>query len=502
MLRQKQGKIMIQFKKMIVVVLIGSLSIGFGLIAATTGPIILYNLINASLVSALPTIIEIGGVVTVAAVMLLGVVGILNAGIDSTCRSILSVESINRVFGSGGLIGTIIGSVGTVYQSFASGSIFGSAISSNSEMGIAIGAVALPLLYAFSEIMVSSSSVSTLNSNVESPSASNQTSRPGVNQGSQVVRDNNETNASPSSADKQTFESSNDLDDLPSPNRRDNNSSDNRGSNRPSNESPEQPSEYTFDWQSNTSVSFDDVGGMDKEKQRLKERVMLPLTEHQDEAEKLGISVQNVILYGPPGTGKTYIAEALASELDLPFAMLSGGNIQSKWVNESANKVNTLFNEAKRLARRHGGAVIFIDELDSVLGSRNDHSTHQEDKKVVNEFLNQLEKCRKHNIVFIGATNRIESLDEAGIRSGRIDEKIHIGKPDKETRKEVLNAQLEKRSNTVSDACINKLADQTDGLVPADLATIVEDAARNALTDGRSKINDTDLESALMNMSD
>ena len=241
-------------------------------------------------------------------------------------------------------------------------------------------------------------------------------------------------------------------------------------------------SELEFDWTTDTGIDFDDVGGMAELKAALKRDVIKPLTTHREKAEELGISPTDLIFYGPPGTGKTYLAEALATELDLPFVKLSGADIQSKWINESAEKVNALFEEAREIAEYDDGAVIFLDELDSVLKGRSGSgNAHEEDNKVVNEFLSQLEDTSDHGIVFIGATNRMESLDGAAIRSGRFDRKIHIGMPDRHARLSILKAQLRDRPHNLAEEQIKAIAERTDGMTAADLASLIEDAARNSL---------------------
>lgn len=176
------------------------------------------------------------------------------------------------------------------------------------------------------------------------------------------------------------------------------------------------------------------------------------------------------------------MAQALATELGLPFAQLSGADVQSKWINESAQKINTLFEEAKMVADSEGGAVVFLDELDAVLKQRNTGgSAHEEDNKVVAEFLNHLQDTSEHNIVFIGATNRLEALDDAGIRSGRIDKKIHVGKPDQEARESILRAQLAERPNSLTDEQIERIAGSLDSeVVAVDIRSVVVEAARHS----------------------
>ena len=256
--------------------------------------------------------------------------------------------------------------------------------------------------------------------------------------------------------------------------------------------------ETEFRWQTDTDVSFEDVGGMQDLKKQLKEEVLVPIKKKPELAEELGITAPNIVFHGPPGTGKTFMAKALAAELGLPFAKLSGADLQSKWINESAEKVNTLFTEAIQVADQAGGAVVFLDELDSVLKDRTGGTnTHEEDMKVVNEFLNHLENINEHNIVFIGATNRLEALDEAGIRSGRIDKKIKIGKPDKQARTKILRAQLADKPDGTTSETREQIAAMMEGMVASDIELIVKQAARDVLMGDTEKITADNLKKAI-----
>lgn len=249
---------------------------------------------------------------------------------------------------------------------------------------------------------------------------------------------------------------------------------------------------YEYDWQQETDVSFADVGGLNDIKVEIQRELILPFAKAA-EAANLGVSPANLLFYGPPGTGKTYLAKAVATELGLPAAILTGSAINSKWINESAEQVATLFSEAEKIATAHGGAVIFVDEIDSVLQQRSGASNaHAEDSKVVNEFLNHLEEA-DDNIVFIGATNRLGALDKAGIRAGRIDRKIEIGSPDRQTREAMLQAQLSDRDHSIPDELIEQIAIETEDYVAAELEQLVTKAAKHALQDGSNRIRIRDI---------
>jgi len=237
--------------------------------------------------------------------------------------------------------------------------------------------------------------------------------------------------------------------------------------------------DYQYDWVTETDVEMADVGGLGEVKEELRQDIVRPMREEPEKAEKFGIPLPNVLLHGPPGTGKTYLAKALASELEYPFAHLTGSDITSKWVNESTEQVGKLFAEAEDLAGETGGAVIFIDELDAVLPERQMDS-HEEDRKVVNEFLSHLQESARERVLFLGATNKREDLDSAAVRNGRIDKEIFVGKPDHEARVGIFEAQLDDRPHDVTEREIEALAEKTSGVVAADIESLVNQAARHA----------------------
>lgn len=236
---------------------------------------------------------------------------------------------------------------------------------------------------------------------------------------------------------------------------------------------------HQFDWMTETNVTMDEVGGMEDIKEELRQDVIKPMRDDPERAERFDIPLPNVLLYGPPGTGKTYLAKALATELEFPFVNLSGSDVTSKWVNESSERVAQLFDEAENIAGSVGGAVIFLDELDAVLPERQMDS-NEEDRKVVNEFLSHLQESARRRVLFIGATNKRDDLDSAAVRSGRIDKEILVGEPDHKARVEIFKAQLDSRPHSLSENELEELAAATEGVVAADIETIVNQAARNA----------------------
>ncbi|MFC7196137.1 ATP-binding protein [Halosimplex aquaticum] len=240
--------------------------------------------------------------------------------------------------------------------------------------------------------------------------------------------------------------------------------------------------EYQFDWVTGTGVEMADVGGLDEVKEELRQDIVRPMREEPKKAEKFDIPLPNVLLHGPPGTGKTYLAKALAEELGFPFVNLSGSDITSKWVNESADQVGQLFEEAESLAEDIGGAMIFLDELDAVLPERQMDS-HEEDRKVVNEFLSHLQKSSRERVLFVGATNKRDDLDSAAVRNGRMDKEIFVGEPDYEARVEIFDAQLDERPHDVTEREIEALAEKTSGVVAADIESLVNQLHATQRTD-------------------
>jgi len=239
--------------------------------------------------------------------------------------------------------------------------------------------------------------------------------------------------------------------------------------------------EFTQSWQEESDVTMADYGGRPDLCETIENSVIVPFRDRPEQARQLGVPVPTILLYGPPGTGKTYLAKALAGEIGYPYVTLSGGDVLSRYINASTEQVNDLFAEARALAEYAGGALIFIDEIDSVLKARQSTNQHAEDRKVVNEFLNHIEDIGEQNILFIGATNVHDELDSAAL--SRFDKELFVDLPNEHTRQEIIATHLDGRAHVVDDDEIAELAAATDGLSARDLTNIITDAARRTLVD-------------------
>jgi len=223
-------------------------------------------------------------------------------------------------------------------------------------------------------------------------------------------------------------------------------------------------------------VTYEDVGGLKREIGVIREMIELPLR-HPELFERLGIEPpKGVLLHGPPGTGKTLIAKAVASETDANFYSISGPEIMSKFYGESEKHLRDIFEEAGRNAP----SIIFIDELDSIAPKRGE-TTGEVERRVVAQLLSLMDGLESRGqVVVVGATNRVNALDEALRRGGRFDREIEIGIPNRNGREEIL--QVHSRGMPLAeDVNLKELADLTHGFVGADLATLCKEAAMYAL---------------------
>ena len=235
-----------------------------------------------------------------------------------------------------------------------------------------------------------------------------------------------------------------------------------------------------------STISYEDIGGIGEQLQKVREMIELPL-KHPILFRRLGIDPpRGVLLYGPPGTGKTLIAKAVASETKANFTSINGPEIISKYYGESEKQLREIFDEAAANAP----AIIFIDELDSIAPKREDVSGEVE-RRVVAQLLTLLDGMQgRDNVIVIGATNRPDAIDPALRRGGRFDRELEIGVPDKNGRAEIIG--IHTRGMPISDDFdVDWLLDNTHGFVGADISALVREAAMKAL---RRYLPDIDLD--------
>jgi len=223
-------------------------------------------------------------------------------------------------------------------------------------------------------------------------------------------------------------------------------------------------------------VSYEDIGGLKDELERVKEMIQLPI-KHPKIFHRLGIDPpKGVLLHGPPGTGKTLIAKAVANESGASFYTINGPEIMSKFYGQSEENLRKIFEDAEKNAP----SIIFIDEIDAIAPKRSE--VHGEvERRVVSQLLTLMDGLKgRGKLIVIGATNIPDSMDPALRRPGRFDREIRIDAPDRDGRKEIL--QIHTRGMPISKECdLEKLSDSTYGFVGADLAALARESAMNAL---------------------
>ncbi len=223
-------------------------------------------------------------------------------------------------------------------------------------------------------------------------------------------------------------------------------------------------------------VTYEDIGGLKEEIQKVREMIELPLR-HPEIFERLGVEApKGVLLYGPPGTGKTLLAKAVANESSAHFISISGPEIMSKFYGESEARLREIFKEAKEKAP----TIVFIDEIDSIAPKR-EEVTGEVERRVVSQLLSLMDGLEgRGKVIVIAATNRPNAIDPALRRPGRFDREIEINVPDKRGRLEIL--QIHSRHMPLTeDVDLEKLASVTHGFVGADLEYLAKEAAMKTL---------------------
>ncbi|HHO42292.1 MAG TPA: AAA family ATPase [Epsilonproteobacteria bacterium] len=235
-----------------------------------------------------------------------------------------------------------------------------------------------------------------------------------------------------------------------------------------------------------SNVRFSDIAGINDVKEELEE--IIDFMRYPTKYRSLGIRLpKGVLLVGPPGVGKTMIAKAVAGEAGVPFFYQSGASFVHIYVGMGAKRVSQLFSKAKQNAP----SIIFIDEIDAVGKSRGD-GRNDEREATLNQLLTQMDGFEENSgVMVIGATNKIDVLDEALLRAGRFDRRIHLSLPDFVEREKTLELYLANKKHAVNTS---QVAHMSVGFNFAALATLVNEAALNALREGRSVVDTEDFE--------
>ncbi|KAK4688814.1 26S proteasome regulatory subunit T2, partial [Tremellales sp. Uapishka_1] len=240
--------------------------------------------------------------------------------------------------------------------------------------------------------------------------------------------------------------------------------------------------------------SYADIGGLESQIQEIKESVELPLT-HPELYEEMGIRPpKGVILYGVPGTGKTLLAKAVANQTSATFLRIVGSELIQKYLGDGPKLVRELF----RVAEENAPSIVFIDEIDAIGTKRYDSSSggEREIQRTMLELLNQLDGFdTRGDVKVIMATNRIESLDPALIRPGRIDRKIEFPMPDTKTKRHIFKLHTSRMSLS-DDVDLEELIMTKDDLSGADIKAVCTEAGLLALRERRMRVTKADFTSA------
>ena len=245
-------------------------------------------------------------------------------------------------------------------------------------------------------------------------------------------------------------------------------------------------------------VTYQDIGGMDMQKQEIREAVELPLVQG-DLYEQIGIDPpRGVLLYGPPGTGKTMLAKAVAHHTTASFIRVVGSEFVQKYLGEGPRMVRDVF----RLAKENAPAIIFVDEVDAIATARFDAQTgaDREVQRILMELLTQMDGFEQNtNVKVIMATNRADTLDPALLRPGRLDRKIEFPLPDRRQKRLVFQACTAKM-NLSDEVDLEDYVARPDKINNAEIASICQEAGMLAVRKNRYVILPKDFEEAYKNV--
>lgn len=235
----------------------------------------------------------------------------------------------------------------------------------------------------------------------------------------------------------------------------------------------------------NLTITFDDVFGLDEVKKDLKEKIIFPFKAGKDLRKSFDIDTSQIgiFMYGPPGTGKTFLAAAMANELNCPLIEVKSSDILTSLVGESEEHIVKLFNEIKEYPR----VIVFFDEIEALLPKNVGNSSYKVDmRQVFLTKMNGIETYQKNSdnpteLIFISASNKPWDVDPAALRAGRLgDYKLYVPLPDAEARKNLIRKELQKISKLVivldESLSISKLVELTKGFVIKDIQTLFKDA--------------------------
>lgn len=244
-------------------------------------------------------------------------------------------------------------------------------------------------------------------------------------------------------------------------------------------------------------VSWEDVGGLEDTKDRLRETIQWPL-EYPQVFETLDMSAaKGVMMYGPPGTGKTLLAKAVANEADSNFIPIKGPELLSKWVGESEKGVREIFSKA----RENAPTVVFFDEIDAIAGERGRTSGDSGvSERVVSQLLTELDGLEElEDVVVIATTNRPDLIDQALMRPGRLDRQIHVPVPDQEARRAIFEIHTRDKP-LADDVSLDWLARQTENYVGADIEAVCREAAMVASREFINSVTPEEIDESVGNV--